>query len=306
MNFDFRESLVTMRTKGGVKNLHQYDTSQVALERLRYHYSHAPNSSSPSHASYFTPTPSDDTSIPEIRQSLLTQDSLLPLIDSNQESGIYDLVTSNLNIHWVNDLPSLLFQVQDRLRPDGLALLSVFGGDTLMELRDAFLVAEQEREGRVSVRVSPMVGVADAGSLLGKAKFALTTVDAETIVINYRDIFQLMEDLRGMGESNAAVLRGPPLKRSTLFAAASAYQALYGNEDGTIPATFQIFFLTGWKPSENQQQPKRRGSASYSLKNLEDVDEIQNQSRCSSKKTFSLSDLGQTFQIPLDEDDNKK
>ena len=134
----------------------------------------------------------------------------------------------------------------------------------------------------------------------------LTTVDVETIVVRYSDMFQLMDDLRGMGESSAAILRGAPLKRSTLFAAASAYKSMYGEEDGTIPATFQVIFLTGWHPDNAQQQPKRRGSARLSLKDLDQVDDIaQEEQLRNPHKTFTLSDLGEAFPL-VDEEEPKK
>jgi NADH dehydrogenase [ubiquinone] 1 alpha subcomplex assembly factor 5 len=272
------EMLKTLQEKGGIETLLQVDTSQFILDSLQKNYL-------------------IDPTLPSV-ESHMTNNELLPPIPKKH----FDLVISNLAMHWVNQLPTLMTQMREHLRPDGLALFSVFGGDTLQELRDSFLVAEQEREGRVSVRVSPMAGVADLGSLLGRAQFSLTTVDIETIVIHYQDMFQLMDDLRGMGEANAALLRGPPLKRSTLHAAASAYQTLYGNEDGTIPATFQVFFLTGWHPSEAQQKPKERGTGEISLKNLDDIENhmCQRQKKDGQDK-FSLSELGTPHPIPREE-----
>jgi len=279
------EALATLRAKGGVESLLQIDSSQEVLNR--------------------TNTNHQDEHLPTISQRLHPEDNI-PLHE--EEFQNFDLVTSNLALHWVNDLPTIFGQIKKSLRPDGLALVSVFGGDTLCELRDAFLVAEQEREARVSVRVSPLIGVADAGSLLSRAQMTLTTVDVETIVVRYSDMFQLMDDLRGMGESSAAILRGTPLKRSTLFAAAAAYKSMYGEEDGTIPATFQVIFLTGWHPDSGQQQPKRRGSARLSLKDLDQVEDIAREEQIRNPhKTFSLSDLGDAKTLEDDDEDpNKK
>ena len=306
------EGLATLRAKGGVESLLQMDSSQEVLDR--------------------TQTNHQDERLPAISQRLHPEDNI-PLHE--EEFQNFDLVTSNLALHWVNDLPTIFGQIKKALRPDGLALVSVFGGETLHELRDAFLVAEQEREARVSVRVSPLIGVADAGlspfffffffffflvyfsflltrldagSLLSRAQMTLTTVDVETIVVRYSDMFQLMDDLRGMGESSAAILHGTPLKRSTLFAAAAAYRSMYGEEDGTIPATFQVIFLTGWHPAGTQQQPKRRGSARLSLKDLDQVENIaQEEQFRHPHKTFSLSDLGEARRFDDgDEKDTKK
>ena len=119
------------------------------------------------------------------------------------KNDYYDAVVSNLALHWVNDLPGTLIQAQKALKPDGLFLGSMLGGDTLYELRTAFQLAETERDGGISPHVSPMVQHQEIGSLLSRANFTLTTVDVDEITINYPSVFELMSDLRAMGESNA-------------------------------------------------------------------------------------------------------
>ena len=158
-----------------------------------------------------------------------------------------DLAISSLALHWVNDLPGALAQICRALKPDGLFLAAILGGDTLIELRRALLEAEAETTGGTSPRTSPVADVADAGALLQRAGFALPVVDTDTLTVTYKDMFALMRDLRGMGETNAVAARNKTfLRRDTLFVAAARYQELYGNADGRIPATFQIIWLTGW------------------------------------------------------------
>lgn len=186
----------------------------------------------------------------------------------------FDAVTSSLALHWYNDLPRLFKQIQQSLKPDGVFLGSVYGGSTLTELREAFLLAEQERRGGVGIHVSPMTGVSDVGSLLQQAGFSLLTVDTEKLTVHYPDIFALMEELRGMGESNAHLSRELHLPLSTLFAAAAAFQELHGvphQESKTgvmIPVVFEVIHFIGWKPHQSQPQPAARGSAQQSLKDL--------------------------------------
>ncbi|KAI9248649.1 S-adenosyl-L-methionine-dependent methyltransferase [Sporodiniella umbellata] len=179
-----------------------------------------------------------------------------------------DTVVSSLSLNWVNDLPGTLIQIKNSLKPDGVFLGAMFGGDTLFELRTSLQLAEMERESGVSPRVSPMADSSDMSRLLTRAGFSLPTVDVDEIQVNYPSIFELMEDLKAMGESNAVITRRPFLKRDTLLSAASIYKELHGNPDGTIPATFQIIYLIGWKPSDDTPQAKKRGSANASLKDI--------------------------------------
>lgn len=194
---------------------------------------------------------------------LLADEESLPFAPAS-----FDLVVSNLSLHWVNDLPGAMRQAQAVLKPDGVFLASMLGGHTLKELRVALQLAEQEREGGISSHISPAAHVADCGGLLQAAGFALPTVDVDTVTVTYPNALVLMEHLQGMGESNAILTRRPYVSRETFLAAAAIYQELYGEEDGSVPATFQVVYMIGWTPHESQPKPKKRGSAQQSLKTL--------------------------------------
>ncbi|CDH48541.1 s-adenosyl-l-methionine-dependentmethyltransferase [Lichtheimia corymbifera JMRC:FSU:9682] len=179
-----------------------------------------------------------------------------------------EAVVSSMSMHWVNDLPGALIQVRKALEPDGVFVGAILGGDTLFELRTSLQLAETERESGVSPHVSPMTDSSDIARLLSRAGFVLTTVDVDEIQVNYPSMFELMDDLKAMGENNAVLTRRPMLHRDTLMAAAAIYKELHGNPDGTIPATFEIIYMIGWKPSATTPQPKKRGSATTSMKDV--------------------------------------
>nr|CAG4641025.1 EOG090X09JT [Eulimnadia texana] len=186
----------------------------------------------------------------------------------------FDLILSSLNLHWVNNLPGTFQQLQRCLKSDGAFIGSVFGGGTLYELRGALQLAETEREGGFAQHISPFTEIRDIGGLMNRAGFSMLTIDTEEIKIGYPSMFELMHDLQGMGESNATWIRKSHLHRDTLFSAAAIYQELYGNKDGTIPATFQIIYMIGWKPDPSQPKPLERGSGNVSFKDLYRLDEI--------------------------------
>ncbi|WP_374384818.1 methyltransferase domain-containing protein [Dongia sp.] len=202
----------------------------------------------------------------------MTTLSAAPLLDGDSlvalpfEAGSLDLVLSCLGFHWINDLPGALIQIRNALRPDGLFLGVMLGGETLTELRQCLMEAELAETGGASPRVSPMVGLRDAAGLLQRAGFALPVADAETITVTYADAIGLMRDLRGMGEGNALIARSRrPLSRNVVARASLLYAERFAESDGRIRATFQAIFLTGWAPDPSQQQPARRGSGEVSL-----------------------------------------
>jgi len=177
-----------------------------------------------------------------------------------------DAILSCLSLHWVNDLPGALVQIRRALAPDGLFLASVLGGDTLVELREVLSAAELEVTGGVSPRVSPFADIPDLGGLLQRAGFALPVVDSDVLTVTYDNLFALMADLRGMGESNAVMERHKlPTRRDVLMRAAELYQQRFADSDGRIPATFRILTMTGWAPDASQQKPLRPGSAQNRL-----------------------------------------
>jgi SAM-dependent methyltransferase len=177
-----------------------------------------------------------------------------------------DLVVSSLALHLVDDLPGLLAQIRRSLRPDGLFLAALLGGDTLTELRQAFAAAEAEIEGGASPRVVPFGDIRAFGGLLQRAGFALPVTDADRVTVRYPDPLALMRDLRAWGATNMlAERRRTPLKRATLVRAIEIYGERFADPDGRVRATFEIVWLSGWAPHPEQQKPQKPGSATTRL-----------------------------------------
>jgi SAM-dependent methyltransferase len=180
--------------------------------------------------------------------------------------GSIDLAVSGLALQFVNDLPGVLAQIRRALKPDGLLLAAMIGGDTLTELRQSFAAAEAELEGGISPRVAPFADLRDVGALLQRAGFALPVTDVDRIVVRYDSAFALMQDLRRMGATNVLVeRRRVPTRRATMLRMAQMYGERFADPDGRIRATFDVIWLSGWAPHESQQQPLQPGSAKASL-----------------------------------------
>ncbi len=204
-----------------------------------------------------------DTLVPvkDNARIIVADEEALPFADAS-----LDLAVSALALQWVNDLPGTLTQIRRALKPDGLFLAALLGGETLTELRQSFAAAEAEIDGGVSPRVAPFADMRDIGSLLQRAGFALPVVDVDRLIVRYDTPFGLMQDLRGMGATNLLVeRRRTPLKRATLQRMTQIYAERFSDPDGRLRATFDIVWLSGWAPHESQQQPLRPGSAKARL-----------------------------------------
>lgn len=186
------------------------------------------------------------------------------------EPESFDLAMSSLSLHWINDLPSVLTQINAALKPDAPFIAAMSGGDSLFELRGSLQLAEQERLGGIGTHISPLADVRDVGNLLTRAGFKLLTVDVDDIIVDYPSSFALMSDLQYMGEANAALRReASGIRKDVLLATEAIYRELYGEtqEDGTvtIPATFRTIYMIGWKDSPDQAKPLQRGTGESNL-----------------------------------------
>ncbi|CAG7864929.1 unnamed protein product [Brassica rapa] len=242
-----------LRGRGGIEKLIMMDTSHDMIKSCR--------------------DAQDDNSIET--SYLVGDEEFLPI----KESSV-DLIISSLGLHWTNDLPGSMIQCKLALKPDGLFLAAILGGETLKELRIACTLAHMEREGGISPRLSPLAQVRDAGNLLTRAGFSLPGVDVDEYVVKYKSALDLIEHLRAMGETNALLQRNKAkfsiflsrifsiLNRETALATAAIYDSMFATEDGTIPATFQVIYMTGWKEHSSHPQAKRRGSATVSFTDI--------------------------------------
>lgn len=188
---------------------------------------------------------------------VVADDDLLPL-----DLQSYDLVIHAMCLHQSNDPIGQLVQCQRSLKPDGLLLVAMFGGQTLTELRQALTQAEVTVLGGLSPRVSPMVDIRDAGALLQRAGFALPVADADPRMVSYGSVTGLLRDLRAMGETNMLAARNRKFPPRGLFDEMATHYPIF--EDRVV-ATFELLYLTGWAPDASQQKPLRPGSATARL-----------------------------------------
>jgi NADH dehydrogenase [ubiquinone] 1 alpha subcomplex assembly factor 5 len=177
-----------------------------------------------------------------------------------------DGVISNLNLHWINDLPGALLQIRQALKPDGLFMAALLGNESLKELRQCLMESELEITGGASPRVSPFADAHDIGALMQRAGFALPVVDSDKITVQYSNPLKLMQDLRGMGASNATYNRlMRPTRRSVIMKASQLYHEKFADADGFVPATFHVIYVIGWAPDASQPKPLQPGSSKNNL-----------------------------------------
>ena len=199
--------------------------------------------------------------LPRGRPAVVADEEALPFGD-----GTLDLIVSALALHHVNDLPGTLVQIRRALKPDGLFVAALLGGETLTELRKSFAAAESEIEDGISPRVAPFADLRDLGALLQRAGFALPVTDVDRVGVRYDSAFDLMGDLRRMGATNALIARRrQPLRRATITRMAELYAQRFADADGRVRATFDIIWLSGWAPHPSQQQPLKPGAAKSRL-----------------------------------------
>lgn len=195
------------------------------------------------------------------RPALALDEEALPFAEES-----LDLVLAPWGLHWTNDLPGVLVQINHALKPDGFFAASMLGGSTLNELRRCLMTAESELTGGASARVSPYAGTFDMAALMQRAGFAMPVADIDRVTVRYNNVFALMADLRGMGETSVLADRPRnPASRALFMRTAELYAQQFADEDGRVRATFEIVHAAGWAPHPDQPKPKRPGSATHRL-----------------------------------------
>ncbi|KPQ06895.1 MAG: Methyltransferase domain [Rhodobacteraceae bacterium HLUCCA12] len=207
------------------------------------------------------------TPFPDLWQMVLPGATLVPDAEVLAlDPGAHDLVIHALALHWADDPLGQIIQCRRALRPDGLFIAALFGGQSLHELRAVLAQAESDLCGTLSPRVVPMGEIRDLGALLQRAGLALPVADSSARRVLYTDLRQLVRDLRAMGESNALDQRHrAPMSRALMQRTEAIYRRTFGDEQGRLPATVEILFLTGWAPDDTQQKPLRPGTAAARL-----------------------------------------
>lgn len=200
----------------------------------------------------------------EFAPEVVCDEELLPFADDS-----FDLITSAMGLHHVNDLPGCLIQARRCLKPDGLLLALMPGARTLQELRAAWAGAAARHGFALRPRLSPMVEVRDAGALLQRAGFALPVVDSDLLTVEYASAWKLFDDLHRMGEANVLLAQSGGLaSRAELAAVAAWYDEHFASDEGGVTATVEFITLSGWKPHDSQQKPALRGSGRVNLKDV--------------------------------------
>ncbi len=231
-----------------------------------------------------TPIPISARNLPNTQRDHISFEALEAVSAGetlNAATPPYDLAISLLGLQFINDLPGFLVQIRQALKPDGLLLAAMIGGQTLHELRTALNEAEAELCGGASPHVAPFADIRDMGGLLQRAGFALPVTDIDSVTVRYNDMFALIRDLRAMGATNNLVARSKkPSKKAVFLRAAQIYAERYRDADGRIRATFEIIWLSGWVPDASQQKPLQPGSAKMRLEDALKLADSANDEGC--------------------------
>jgi len=184
------------------------------------------------------------------------------------EPASLDLVVTVFDAHRVNDLPSLMLQINLALKPDGLFLGVFPSAGTMNELASALMEAELAATGGAAMRVDLFPEIRQFGDLLQKSGFKLPVCDVEERTIRYHDLAGLLKEIRGAGASSASPRGNPTLPKSVRRVVDKIYREKFSDLDGKIRATVNMAFLSGWKEDASQQKPLRPGSAKNQLKDF--------------------------------------
>jgi len=202
----------------------------------------------------------------KLPEQKLKQITSCETLDQLPQQNDFDLVITLLRLQSENDLPGAIIRLRQKLKPDGLFIAAMFGGDTLTELRQAFYKTDEDILGGLAPHIYPMASYTQAAGLLSRAGLNQPVVDTDRFTVSYRKFETLISDLRDLGETN--VLNAQPktaLTHNYWTQLTQNYKIMFSREDRKLNCSFEILWLTGWAPHENQQKPLKPGSSQMHL-----------------------------------------
>ena len=157
----------------------------------------------------------------------------------------FDLCLSIGELETANDVQAAAFALRHVLRPGGLLIGAIVGGNSLPRLRAAMLAADRA-EGGATPRFHPSIDGPSLAALLTSVGFTQPVVDVDRVDVAYPDLDRLVSDLRAMGCTNILTERSRrPITRRGMDIARSAFGA------GTAPKIerFELLHFAAWTPS---------------------------------------------------------
>jgi len=172
----------------------------------------------------------------------------LPLADAS-----CDLLFSNLSLEWCQDLDRTFSELFRVLRPGGLLMFSMFGPDTLRELR----VSWRQADGYS--HVNAFFDMHDVGDAMVRAGLGDPVLDVEHFTLTYSDVAGLMRDLKSLGTVNATAGRPMGLTgKGRMRAVNEAYEGF--RIDGVLPATYEVVYGHAWRVEGQPRAQRADGS----------------------------------------------
>ncbi len=152
----------------------------------------------------------------------------------------FELVYSNLMLHWSNDFTKSLKEIRRILKPEGLLLFSMVGPDSLQELRNCWRAIDNQ------LHVHVFVDMHDLGDNLLHTPFVDPVMDVEYFTLLYSEALDLMKELKKLGVQNIAKNRQRGLtSKGTLKKLIQAYE-YFRSPEGKLPATWEIIYGHAW------------------------------------------------------------
>lgn len=153
----------------------------------------------------------------------------------------FDLVYSSLMLQWCTDTDAVFREIQRVLKPGGLFMFTTFGPDTLRELRSSWAAVDGY------THVNAFMDMHDTGDALMRCGFAEPVMDVERMTVTYKDVRQLMRDLKQIGAHNVTRGRSRGLTgKQHMQAFMKAYEQY--RQAGVLPASYEIVNGHAWAP----------------------------------------------------------
>jgi len=160
----------------------------------------------------------------------------------------FDLIISNLNLQFINQVEYFLTQCHEILTDQGTLIITFFGEDNLAQLNQAIRYSENQIYQAISPRMIPTIDIKTAGQLMLKAGFINPIADLEEIVSEFKDVEDLLYYLKFANLGNILIKKTRRFfNKKLLTSLIDYYQNNFKNDHGYYLATFKIITIIAQK-----------------------------------------------------------
>jgi len=159
----------------------------------------------------------------------------------------FDLVVCNFCFHNISAKIEYLKNLKKILKNGGLLICNYFGENSLVELKNSFILTDEKIYGGSFLRFPKNLKLVEFSGMLANQGFSEIITEKINFEIFYNNVFQILKDIKGIGEDGFRNEKKKKISRLYLKELDKVYKNNFSNTDSKLQVTCEIVSSSSWK-----------------------------------------------------------